>query len=42
MDAYLLSFSAGSLGAQRTIDNNKFTKYVLMCNTNVYTLNLVS
>ena len=40
MDAYLLSFSADSLGAHRT--NNKFGTYVLMCDTNVCTLNLVS
>ena len=40
MDAYLLSFSAHSLGAQHT--NNKFGTYVLMCDTNVCTLNLVS
>ena len=42
MDAYLLSLSAdtSSLGAQRT--NNKFGTYVLMCNTNVCTLNLVT
>jgi hypothetical protein len=39
---YLLSFSADSLGAQRT--NNKFGMYVItsICNTNVCTLNLVS
>ena len=40
MDAYLLSLSADSLGAQRT--NNKFVTHVLMCDTNVCTLNLVS
>ena len=40
MGAYLLSFNADSLGAQRT--NNKFGMYVLMCDTNVCTLNLVS
>jgi hypothetical protein len=40
MDAYLLSFSANSLGAQHT--NTKFGMYVLMCNTNVCVLNLVS
>ena len=40
MDAYLLSFSANSLGAQRT--NNKSGRYVLMCNTNICILNLVS
>ena len=40
MGAYLLSFSEDSLGAQRT--NNKFGTYVLMCDTNVCTLNLVT
>jgi hypothetical protein len=40
MDAYSLSFSADSLGAQRI--NNKFGTYVLMCNTNVCVLSLVS